>query len=136
MTFTYSATAITVPGIILPAKNLPNVVHIQNKQKADDGTVTIYNGGRNEWYWEVNVRCNESQKTDLFSFIIDTILFSTHAFTLAPGTGVDLGAGSGTNFDCRYWGDELPVEISRGGGLYTFSFILYTSTAGSARPAA
>lgn len=136
MKFTYSATEITVPGVSLPARNIPNIVHIQNRQKADDGSVTVYNGDRNEWYWEINLRCTEAQKTAIFSFVIDTILFSTHEFTITPETGVNLGAGAGIAFDCHYWGDDLPVEISRGGGLFNLSFIVFTSTAGSARPSA
>jgi hypothetical protein len=134
MTLNYSATTITMPGIILPAKNLPNVVHSQNRQVDETGGIHTYNRGVNQWYWEITLRLTEAQKTSLFDFIKNTIVFSLNEITLTPDTGINLGAGVGTAFHCYYWGDELPVAIERSGALFTVSFIVSTSTTGTNIP--
>lgn len=136
MTFTYSATTITVgSGIILPAA-IPNIEHRQSKGEFEDGSPYCYNHAVNVYFYECRVRCTLTQKNDLFTFIKNTLQFSATAFTVTPDSGTNFGRGDGNALTAvRYWSDTLPVEIQKSGGFYVFSFLLRAYATGTSYPA-
>lgn len=136
MTFTYSATTITVgSGIILPA-TIPNVEHKQVLGEYEDGSPYVYDHAVNVYFYECRVRCTVQQKRDLFSFIKNTIQFSKLAFTVTPEGTVDLGRDAGNALTAvRYWSNNLPVEIQKSGAYFVFSFLLRAYATGTSYPA-
>lgn len=136
MTFTSGATTITVgSGIILPA-NIPSIEHRQSKGEFEDGSPYCYNHAVNVYLYECRVRCTETQKNDLFTFIKNTLQFSATAFTVTPDSGVNFGRDNGNALSAvRYWSDTLPVEIGKSGGIFTISFMLRAYATATSQPA-
>ena len=136
MTFTYSATTITVgSGIILPA-TIPDIEHKETRGIFEDGSPYVYDHAVNDYFYECKVRCTETQKNDLFTFIKNTIQFGKLAFTVTPDSGVNFGRGNGNALTAvRYWGGRLPVEIQKSGAYFVISFLLRAYATGTSYPA-
>ena len=135
MTFTYSATTITVPGFMLPA-SIPTLEHKQAKGEFEDGSPFVYDHAVNVYLYECQVRCTLAQKRDLFTFIKNTIQFGKYAFTVTPDALVNLGRGDGNPLTAvRYWSDTLPIEIQRSNANFTFKFLLRAYGTGTSYPA-
>lgn len=136
MTFTYSATTITVGnGLILPT-TLPDVTHAETRGTFEDGSPYVYDHATNEYLYECRVRCTETQKNDLFTFIKNTIQFGKYAFTVTPDSGINWGRDNGVALTAvRYWSGRLPVEIQRSGAIFILSFVLRAYATGTSYPA-
>ncbi len=135
MTFVYGGTTVTIAdGIILPANDLPKMVHWQSKNMAADGTVYVFNHDVTEWFILCSMRVDNTNRAALRSFLQTTVEFAERAFVFTPDTGVDAGAGASAAIAVRYW-DESWSERTITSGVYEVSLILHATSTGTANPA-
>lgn len=134
MTFTYSATSVTLPGSIANSTEV-SVEKQQNVLEYEDGSVDVRDRSVGKWFIKLRFFTDSSTANSVRSFMHETIQYQRYAFTFTPDAGIDAGAGAGVAVTARLWQKNYTEKYITSNRV-EFSLILRASSTGTAYPSA